>query len=256
MAADLPTPAHPDLTHQLTYARIHLADASPRRVLKWVESTFGDRSGLSCSFGGPGGIVLAHMVSRWSPSIPLLFVDTGFLFPETYALKEKLEREWNLQVYTRHPKLTPAEQERKYKERLWEDDPDMCCHLRKVQPMLALLKGKTCWITALRRDQSTTRASTQRFELHQLESGEQLLKVNPLVDWDRSTIWRYILEHELPYNPLLDQGYTSLGCTHCTVRSSGTDEREGRWQGISKTECGLHTFTRLEASSGVKPPYR
>ena len=216
----------------------------PREVLRWVWEAYGESAGLSCSFGGPGGLVLAHMAYTAGMRFPILFVDTGFLFPETYALKERLEKEWGLIVRTARPDLSPEEQARLYGDRLWAVDPDQCCSLRKVEPMAKLLEGIDCWLTALRRDQSQTRSQMKRFEVHVTESGTTILKVNPLIDWTRADVWAYVVRHGVPYNPLLDQGYTSLGCIHCTTRASGDDERSGRWVGHAKTECGLHTFTR------------
>lgn len=216
-------------------------------TLAWVCETYGDSAGLSCSFGGPGGLVLAHAAYSKGLQIPILFIDTDFLFPETYALKEKLEKEWALRIRTASPSLTPEEQAEQFGEGLWSIDPDRCCYLRKVEPMARLLDGIDCWVTALRRDQSQSRAKLERFEVHVTEAGTTILKVNPLVDWTRSDVWTYILENNVPYNPLLDRGYASLGCTHCTAMTVGDDERSGRWAGTSKTECGLHTFTRRHA---------
>lgn len=221
-----------------------LSEAPPERILQWVGENFGKRAGISCSFGGPGGVVLAHMASQFAPESKILFVDTGFLFPETYALRDRLEAEWGLRVVTAEPDLSPSKQEELYGPRLWERDPDLCCHLRKVEPMAKLLAQVDCWVTALRRDQSPTRAGVRRFELHEVSPLHSVLKVNPLADWSRADVWNYVHERGLPYNPLLDDGYPSLGCIYCTARADGPDERAGRWKGTSKTECGLHTFTR------------
>ncbi len=218
----------------------------PRATLHWVHETYGNSAGLSCSFGGPGGLVLAHMAYSEGLDIPILFVDTDFLFPETYELKERLEREWGLQIKEARSPLTPEEQAERFGDRLWSTDPDRCCQLRKVDPMAQLLEEVDCWVTALRRDQSPSRANVKRFEVHVTEAGTTILKVNPLVDWTRSDVWTYIVEHNVPYNPLLDIGYASLGCTHCTAKTIGDDERSGRWQGKAKTECGLHTFTQRQ----------
>lgn len=221
-----------------------LSEAPPERILQWVGENFGKRAGISCSFGGPGGVVLAHMASQFAPESKILFVDTGFLFPETYALRDRLEAEWGLRVVTAEPDLSPSKQEELYGPRLWERDPGLCCHLRKVEPMAKLLAQVDCWVTALRRDQSPTRAGVRRFELHEVSPLHSVLKVNPLADWSGADVWNYVHERGLPYNPLLDDGYPSLGCIYCTARADGPDERAGRWKGTSKTECGLHTFTR------------
>lgn len=220
-----------------------LDGAPPQTVLRWVWERFGARSGISCSFGGPGGVVLASMAARERLPIPILFIDTDFLFPETYAMKERLEREWGLTVRTGRAALSPEAQEEAYGPALWSREPDLCCRIRKVEPMASLLQEIDCWVTALRRDQSPTRRTTRLIETHRLGDGRMILKVNPLFDWSRKQLWQYVHEHQLPYNPLLDEGYGSLGCIHCTARTEGGDERAGRWVGRDKTECGLHTFT-------------
>lgn len=239
------------MSHVVDFAKIRedaatkLQGAPAERLLAWAAGTFGPRAGVSCSFGGPGGIVLAHMLYRLGLRLPLIFIDTGFLFPETYQLKEELEAKWGLVIKTGRPALSPAQQALQHGERLWERDPDRCCAIRKVQPMAELLQELDCWITPLRRDQSPTRAAIDTLELHRLSDGREILKLNPLAHWTRSQLWAYVFRHKLPYNPLLDRGYRSIGCTHCTAPVEAGDERAGRWQGHAKTECGLHTFTEV-----------
>lgn len=221
----------------------HLQHLTAPRLMQWVARTYGDRAGLSCSFGGAGGMVLAHMAARCTPRIPILFLDTDFLFDETYTLMQRVRDEWGLDIRIAKPRLSPEEQAQAYGAALWSRNPNMCCHLRKVEPMQGLLADIDCWVTGLRRDQSSTRRHIQPIERHTLESGRQILKVNPLASWSRKEVWEYIQRHKIPYNPLLDQGYGSLGCVQCTAPSAGADERAGRWQGTGKVECGLHTFT-------------
>lgn len=230
-----------------------LAEAPAHEVMAWVAQTFKERAALSCSFGGPGGIVLAHMAAQLEPKIPILFLDTGFLFPQTHALKERVEREWGLNVLTARPRLSPEEQQEQYGPALWTRDPDLCCRLRKVEPMKALLRSFDCWVSSIRRDQSSTRAGAELIETHVLDDGREIIKVNPLIHWTRRDVWAYIAEHNLPYNTLLDEGYTSLGCVQCTRRAAAEgDERAGRWPGTPKTECGLHTFTRLRMETSPR----
>lgn len=230
-----------------------LSRAPAHEVMAWVAQTFKERAGLSCSFGGPGGVVLAHMAAQLEPKIPILFIDTDFLFPQTHALKERVEREWGLKVLTARSRLSPREQEEQYGPSLWARDPDLCCHLRKVEPMKELLQRFDCWVSAIRRDQSSTRADAELIETHVLDDGREIVKVNPLIHWTRRDVWAYIAEHDVPYNALLDDGYSSLGCVQCTRRSAGGgDERAGRWPGTGKTECGLHTFTRMRMESGQR----
>lgn len=240
-----------DLQRVAQDAQRRFASAAPEELLAWAAATFAPRVALSCSFGGPGGIVLAHMVHRLDLPIPLVFIDTGFLFPETYKLKEHVEKTLSVACITVAPALSPDEQAARYGDRLWERDPDQCCHLRKVEPMARILETVDCWITALRRDQSPTRAHIEPVELHRLNGGRAILKLNPLAHWTRQEVWKYVSEHGLPYNPLLDDGYKSIGCVQCTARATG-DERSGRWKGHDKTECGLHTFTRELSGRGTR----
>lgn len=217
-------------------------------ILSECVAHFGERAAMSCSFGGPGGMVLLHMLSRLGLSMPVIFLDTDFLFPETLALRDTIVKRFGVEVLTYRPAYTPEEQAALYGDRLWATDPDGCCRLRKVEPMQRAIEelDLAAWVTALRRDQSATRRGIDIVERQTLPSGRALTKVYPLAGWTRKDVWTYIHQHGVPYNPLLDQGYTSLGCTHCTVVGSG-DERSGRWPGRNKTECGLHTF---EASNG------
>lgn len=220
------------------------AEATPEAVIAWAASHF-SRIALSCSFGGPGGLVLGHMVSQWAPHIPLLFIDTNFLFPETYALRQVFAEQYGLRILDYSPKLTPQEQAFLHGDRLWERHPNACCAIRKVEPMQRALTQLDAWITALRRDQSPTRADVEIVETHFTNDGRSIKKINPLAYWTRQQVWDYLIEHNVPCNPLLQDGYKSLGCRFCTRRvDSQEEERAGRWPGSGKKECGLHTFTR------------
>ncbi len=216
--------------------------AAPEAMLSWAGAEFPGRAAVSCSFGGVGGMVLAHMLSRWAPAIPLLFIDTQFLFPETYALRRLLAEEYGLTILDIYPDLDADQQCTAYGECLWQKDPDLCCHLRKVLPMEKALAAFSAWITSLRRDQSPTRAQVKVLEIHETSSGRRIVKLNPLAYWTKAQVWEYIAMYRVPYNALLDAGYKSIGCRHCTRPG---DERDGRWAGRAKTECGLHTFTNI-----------
>ena len=203
-------------------------------VLTWALATFRGRVVLSVSFGGPG-VVLAHMLARIDRTVPVVFLDTGLLFEETYNLRREFADRYGLNVVDIRPEVDPGP--------LYETDPDRCCAIRKVAPMRHALGGFDAWISAVRRDQGPTRADTEVLEYHEVD-GRPLAKVHPLARWERDQVWRYILEHEIPYNPLLDAGYTSIGCWPCTrPAGAGEAERAGRWSGRGKSECGLHTFT-------------
>jgi phosphoadenosine phosphosulfate reductase len=180
-------------------------------------------------------MVLLDMVARLKRATPVIFLDTDLLFPETYALVEAAARRYNVAIERRHPALTLDEQARQHGPRLYDRDPDRCCAIRKVAPLAEVLRPYDAWISGIRRDQSATRAAT---ELVQWNARHGLLKLNPLAFWTEREVWSYIFAHEVPYNPLLDHGYPSIGCTPCT-RPAG-EARAGRWAGRAKTECGIH----------------
>lgn len=238
---------------------LFLAEAElwePERILTWAVRLFKGRIVLTCSFGG-GGIVLAHMLSRRHPDVPVLFLDTGFHFQETLQFKERFAKQFGLNVMTIRPRLTVEEQTARFGPDLFARRPDACCNMRKVEPLAAALLEKQvdAWVSALRRDQSPTRQDVKMGEWHTIDAPKErsdltgsrlVLKIHPLANWTRADVERYIAQHELPYHPLLDQGYTSIGCAPCTVPVNPltADERAGRWAGTTKVECGLHTFSR------------
>lgn len=206
-------------------------------LLDWATAEFGDEVVLTCSFGGTSGMVLLDMVARLGRHTPVVFLDTDMLFPETYALVEEVVQRYGVHIEHRHPRLTLTEQDRQEGARLYDRDPDRCCHIRKVVPLTEALQPYAAWINGVRRDQSKQRAST---DLVQWNTRYNLLKLCPLAYWTERDIWHYITTYNVPYNPLLDQGYPSLGCVPCTRPASGDDPRAGRWEGFAKTECGIH----------------
>ena len=208
-----------------------------QELLDWATAAFGDRIALTCSFSGPSGMVLLDMVARLGRGTPVIFLDTDLLFPETYALAEAAARRYGVPIERHRPVLTLSEQALQYGPRLYERTPDQCCAIRKVAPLADALRPYDAWISGLRRDQSATRAGT---ELVQWSARHGLLKLNPLAFWSEREVWAYIAAHEVPYNPLLDHGYPSIGCTPCTRPAGAGDSRAGRWAGLAKTECGIH----------------
>jgi phosphoadenosine phosphosulfate reductase len=215
----------------------HFAARPLNDLLTWSLSTFGHKAALVTSFGPTGMVVLDHL-AKLSPGVKVITVDTDFLFEETYTLREQVQRRYPIQLEIRKSSLTPAIQAQVYQPRLWQTNPDLCCHLRKVVPLSEALSGLDAWLTGLRRDQAATR---NELPLVVWDSKHNLVKINPLANWTRSQVWNYLLENNVPYNPLHDQGYGSIGCTHCTRPSQDTgDERSGRWQGHNKIECGMH----------------
>ena len=220
--------------------RIHqlVEQWSPEDLLRWAFVTFGGYVEIASGFG-PEGMVLIDIAAKVQPEFRIFTLDTDFLFPETYSLMERIEKRYSIRVERLKSALTPDDQERLHGPALWSRDPDACCNLRKVEPLRKKLSQLRAWVTSIRREQTAARAVARKVEW---DAKFHLVKINPLVDWTAAKIWRYIHDHDLPYNPLHDRGYPSIGCTHCTrsVRP-GEDERAGRWSGFNKTECGLHT---------------
>ena len=194
-------------------------------VLRDVADRFGeDRLALAASWQKESS-VLVDLLQRVAPGARVFTLDTGALFEETYATWRAIEERYDITVEAYRGQWI---------HELWASDPDRCCFLRKVEPLGRALEGADCWISGVRRDQSASRADTAEIGWDERRG---LWKANPLATWTDADVWAYIAEHDLPYNVLHDQGYASIGCTHCTAPS---ETREGRWAGLEKTECGLH----------------
>jgi len=210
---------------------------SAEEVLGWATQRFGAGMALTVSFGGIGGAVLLDLVQKHAPGTPVLVIDTGVLFDETYKLIEEVEQRYQIQVTRLRPRRTLDQQAHDLGERLWERDPNACCNLRKVEPLAEALRPFRAWTTAVRRDQSITRAGTSVVAWN---NKHLVVKISPLANWTEAQTWEYVHANVLPYNRLLSEGYTSIGCHTCTRRPTGDDARSGRWAGFNKTECGLH----------------
>lgn len=210
---------------------------SAELALCWAFDRLGKEVALVSAFG-PEGMVLIDMAASIQRDFRLITIDTGFLFPETLQVMAEVEERYGIAIERVHPALSPEEQERAYGAALWKRDPDLCCGMRKVEPLRRELARQRGWITSIRRDQTAARAGARKLEW---DAKFGLVKINPLVDWAADEIWSYIRKHDVPYNELHDRGYPSIGCTHCTrAVSPGEDGRAGRWPGLAKTECGLH----------------
>ena len=210
---------------------------SAEEVLGWGYETFGDKLCLTCSWQKQSS-VLVHMVSELALDIPVIELDTQLFFRETYETRDALVERYNLELITPHV-ITVAEQHKQEGPNLWETDPDRCCHVRKVEPLERALKEYDAWISGIRREQSLTRKDAQRVEFSERYD---VWKIQPLVDWDAKRVDAYIHVNEIPYNPLHDAGYPSIGCIPCTRPvSRDEDERAGRWADSDKIECGIHT---------------
>ena len=213
-------------------------------ILRWAWERFGARAAIGTSFQG-AGLVMMHLAKRSNLSFPVFTLDTGLLFKETLELKTRLENFYGFKIEPLEPDLTVAEQADINGPELWTRDPDLCCTMRKVMPLRDKLYDLDCWVTGLRRQQSDARSGIGIVEVYSFDeaAGRDIVKLNPMANWSRDAVWRYIHDHKIPYNPLHDQGYRSIGCWPCTrMTASGENERAGRWTGFDKVECGIHTF--------------
>lgn len=213
--------AHPDLE-----------GASAEEVLAYVVDRFHPRLYVACSFQKEASVIL-DMLLRIEPSARFFVIDTGVLFEETYETWRRVEEHYDITIDV-YKGLTLAEQAARHGDKLWERDPDACCGIRKVSPLNEALSGVDAWVSGLRREQSPSRARTAKLGWDERHG---LWKANPLADWPEADVWRYLAAHDVPYHPLHDRGYASIGCTHCTLPG---DRRDGRWAGRDKSECGMH----------------
>jgi phosphoadenosine phosphosulfate reductase len=217
-----------------------LENEAPEAILRFAFERF-PKIAISTAFG-PEGCALVAMAVGIRPGVKVFTVDTDFLFAESLELRRRFVEKYPIDLEVLKGEVTLEEQNRRYGLDLWQRDTDTCCALRKVEPTRRALHGLDAWIAGLRRDQSKTRARIEVLELYERDEEAPLVKVNPLARWTRKDTWNYLFAHEVPYNPLLDRGYKSIGCWPCT-RPVGADddERAGRWGG-QKAECGIHTF--------------
>jgi phosphoadenosine phosphosulfate reductase len=233
--------------------RIHqlVEQWSPEDLLRWAFVTFGGYVEIASGFGAEG-VVLIDIAARVQPEFRIFTLDTDFLFPETYSLMERIEKRYGIRVERLKSALSPDDQESLHGPALWGRDPDSCCHLRKVEPLRKKLSQLRAWVTSIRRDQTPERAGVLKVHW---DAKFHLVKINPLADWTAGKVWRYIHDHDLPYNSLHDHGYPSIGCTHCTRSvQPGEDARAGRWSGFNKTECGLHTAAQQSSLVSITQP--
>jgi phosphoadenosine phosphosulfate reductase len=237
MTATASAPGRDSTVEELKAISDGFEGAGPDVVLRWAAEEFGDVVALATGFGAEG-CVLIDVLARVAPRMRVFYLDTDLLFPETYALAERLRARYGLRFERRAARLTLAAQSDLRGERLWERDPEECCRLRKVEPLREMLAGLRAWVTAIRREQTRARAGAGVVER---DAKFGLVKINPLAAWSARDVWDYIVEHDVPYNALHDLNYASVGCAPCTTPVRiGEDPRSGRWRGAAKTECGLH----------------
>lgn len=216
-------------------AAVALEHADALEIARWAVEHFD--SGLAVA-SSMQDAVMADLFARVAPGVDVLFLDTGYHFPQTLATLDAVARTLPVRVLSLTPVRSVAEHEGEHGPRLYERDPDLCCALRKVEPLRQALEGYDAWATGVRRAEGPTRAATP---VVSWDAKNQAVKVAPLARWSDDDVERYITERNLPRNPLVAQGYPSVGCAPCTRRVEvGADPRSGRWEGLGKTECGLH----------------
>ncbi len=231
---------------EIVHSNHLLEGKSPEEVLRWAVSEFHPRLTMATAFGAEG-CCLIHMLAEIEPAVRIFNLETGYQFAETLELREQIKERYGIEVEFIRPELSVPEYEAKHRGPLYVLQPDQCCHDRKIVPLRRALEGYEAWISAIRRDQTEHRAKA---EVVQWDAKFGLVKVNPLLTWTKREVWSFIAKHHVPYNPLHDQHYPSIGCWPCTKPvANGDDERAGRWAGTEKKECGLHVME--EGGSGI-----
>lgn len=247
MSVALQSPASrvPMTPSQLADAVALLDGRSPQAVLKWAVAEFYPRLTMATAFG-PEGNCIIHMLADIEPRVRVFNLDTGYQFRETLELRERIKERYGIAVEMVQPDLTVAEYEAEHGGPLYTHRPDQCCHDRKIVPLRRAIVGYDAWISAIRKDQTADRAHA---EVVQWDAKFGLVKINPLLHWTKKDVWKFILDNDVPYNPLHDQGYPSVGCWPCTrAVQDGDDDRAGRWAGTMKKECGLHVIEHQDGS--------
>ena len=211
----------------------------PQEVLRWAVQTFYPKLTMATAFG-PEGCVILHMLAEIEPRVRVFNLDTGYQFAETLALRDQIAERYGIEVEMVRPDTTVPEYETRFGGPLYEANPDQCCHDRKIVPLRRAVAGYEAWLSAIRADQSSHRAKAN---VVGWDAKFGLVKINPLLNWTKRDVWAFLVANHVPYNPLHDQGYPSIGCWPCTRAVGATeDERAGRWAGQAKTECGLHSL--------------
>jgi phosphoadenosine phosphosulfate reductase len=228
-------------------ANRELEGQPPKAVLRWAVERFHPRLTMATAFGAEGCCII-HMLAEIEPAVPVFNLETGYQFPETLELRERIKERYGIEVAYIRPELPVAEYEAEHGGPLYRHRPDQCCYDRKVLPLRQAVKGYEAWISAIRRDQTADRGKAA---VVQWDAKFGLVKVNPLLTWNRRDVWSFITRNEVPYNPLHDRNYPSIGCWPCTQAvGDGDDERAGRWAGKVKKECGLHVIEH-QSGSGI-----
>lgn len=230
---------------EISSAAQSLQGESPQTILRWAVETFHPRLMMATAFGAEG-CCLIHMLAEIEPSVRIINLETGYQFPETLELRERIKQRYGIEVEFIYPEMTVAEYEAEHGGPLYTIRPDQCCHDRKILPLRKAVIGYEAWISAIRGDQTEHRKVAG---IVQPDRKFGLVKINPLLQWTKKDVWSFIMKNEVPYNPLHDRDYPSIGCWPCTdpVRN-GEDDRAGRWAGTRKKECGLHVIEHKDGS--------
>ena len=237
-SADTPRQPAPELLDELADASRSLETAEPPEIIRWAADRFGDRLTMATAFG-PEGCVIIHWLAQVAPRTHVFNLETGYQFPETLALCDRLTRRYGIKVALERPATTVADYEHLHGGPLYRTDPDRCCGDRKLAVIRRVLASFDAWMSGIRRDQSTDR---QGVPIVGWDRKFGVAKISPLANWTKARVWDLIVREDIPYNPLHDRGYVSIGCAPCTrAVIDGEDERAGRWSGTAKTECGLHS---------------
>jgi len=207
-------------------------------ILKWTKNTFGESFAFTTAFGY-SGIAILHHALKIMPDMKIYFIDTGFHFKETLDFCKEITEKWNLNLEVLKPEITVKQLKKKMGKEPYKVNPDLCCHYLKVEPLLRVLHKHSAWLSGIRRDQSITRGGVEVIDV----DGRGCIKICPMAKWTRKQTWDYIKKNKLPYHPLHDKGYPTIGCQPCTIPvKDGGDERDGRWPDMQKLECGIHLF--------------
>lgn len=234
-----PSPVGPDsaLLAELAEASQRLETAEPEAIIGWAVERFGSRLTMATAFG-PEGCLILHWLAGIAPETFVFNLETGYQFQETLELRDRIRDRYGLTVVYEHPETTVEEYERQHAGPLYRTDPTRCCGDRKITVIRRVLSRFDAWMSGIRRDQSSDRAAAP---IVGWDRKFGVVKISPLANWTKARVWDQIVRDQVPYNPLHDKGYVSIGCWPCTRPiAAGEDERAGRWSGTAKTECGLH----------------
>ena len=239
----------PELLEELAEASARLESASPEEIVRWAVERFHPRLTMATAFG-PEGCSILYYISKVQPDVHVFNLDTGYQFQETLDLRDRIAEQLGVEVELKRPELTVEEYEAKHGGPLYRTKPDQCCFDRKIKVLRNSTAGMHAWMSGIRRDQSADRAAAP---IVGWDDKFGLVKISPLANSTKSDVWKLITDEKVPYNPLHDQGYTSIGCFPCTrAVMFGEDERAGRWSGSAKTECGLHSLGEFREDTAAE----